>query len=55
MHQGGTTLTPAFLSYSVSFNGGEWGQGSAIAFILFFIIVAFTLLQRWLLRDKGTR
>lgn len=52
---GGTTLTPAFLSYFVSFTGGEWGQGSAIAFILFFLIVALTLLQRWLLRDKGAR
>jgi multiple sugar transport system permease protein len=52
---GGTTLTPAFLSYFVSFTGGEWGQGSAIAFILFFLIVALTLLQRWMLRDKGAR
>lgn len=49
---GKTTLTPAFLSYQSAFNGQEWGQGAAIAFILFIIIVAFTLLQRWVLRDR---
>jgi multiple sugar transport system permease protein len=47
-----TTLTPAFLSYQSSFTDNEWGQGSAIAFILFAIIVAMTLLQRFVLRDK---
>lgn len=47
-----TTLTPAFLSYQSSFTDNEWGQGSAIAFILFAIIVAMTLLQRFILRDK---
>ena len=47
-----TTLTPAFLSYQSSFTENEWGQGSAIAFILFAIIVAMTLLQRFVLRDK---
>jgi multiple sugar transport system permease protein len=26
--------------------------GAAIAFILFVIIIAFTLLQRWVLRDR---
>ena len=30
----------------------NWGQGAAIAFILFVIIVALTLLQRWVLRDR---
>ncbi len=40
-----TTLTPAFLSYQTSFLSGKWGQGAAIAFILFAIIVAFSLLQ----------
>ncbi|MCX5255291.1 sugar ABC transporter permease [Streptomyces canus] len=49
---GKTTLTPAFLSYQSSFINNEWGQGSAIAFILFVIIVAMTLLQRFVLRDK---
>jgi multiple sugar transport system permease protein len=53
--QGGpskTTLTPAYLSYTAAFNSQDWGQGAAIAFILFLIIVAFTLLQRWILRDR---
>ncbi|WP_136054327.1 sugar ABC transporter permease [Microbacterium sp. K24] len=47
-----TTLTPAFLSYQTAFRNQEWGQGAAIAFILFVIIVVFTLLQRWVLRDR---
>jgi multiple sugar transport system permease protein len=53
--QGGpskTTLTPAYLSYTAAFNSQDWGQGAAIAFILFLIIVAFTLVQRWILRDR---
>lgn len=49
---GKTTLTPAFLAYSTSFRELNWGEGAAISFILFAIIVAFTLLQRWLLRDR---
>ncbi|MEQ7846021.1 carbohydrate ABC transporter permease [Nocardioides kribbensis] len=47
--QGGpakTTVTPAYLSYNTAFVGQNWGQGAAIAFILFAIIVALTLLQR---------
>ena len=47
-----TTLTPAYLSYQTAFTNQAWGQGAAIAFMLFVIIVAFTLLQRWLLRDR---
>ncbi len=49
---GKTTLTPAYLSYNSAFNSQEWGQGAAIAFVLFVIIVAFTILQRFLLRDR---
>ena len=49
---GKTTLTPAFLSYQSAFLSQEWGQGAAIAFVLFVIIVAFTILQRWILRDR---
>lgn len=55
--QGGpakTTITPAYLSYTSSFVNQRWGQGAAIAFILFFIIVALTLLQRYLLRERTT-
>lgn len=48
-----TTLTPAFLSYQAAFQDTAWGQGAAIAFILFFIIVFFTLFQRWVLRDRA--
>lgn len=47
-----TTLTPAYLSYSASFENQQWGQGAAIAFILFAIIVAMTLLQRVWLRER---
>jgi multiple sugar transport system permease protein len=49
---GKTTLTPAYLSYDAAFLDQQWGQGAAIAFILFVIIVAFTILQRWVLRDR---
>ncbi len=53
--QGGpakTTMTPAYLSYTSAFQNQDWGVGAAIAFILFVIIIAFTLLQRWELRDR---
>ena len=46
-----TTLTPAFLSFNASFNQNNWGVGAAIAFILFGIIVVFTLLTRLLTRN----
>ncbi|CAN5300556.1 sugar ABC transporter permease [soil metagenome] len=49
---GKTTLTPAFLAYDTSFSNLKWGQGAAISFILFGIIVVLTLLQRWVLRDR---
>ena len=53
--QGGpakTTMTPAYLSFNTAFNNQNWGQGAAIAFILFAIIVVFTLLQRAALREQ---
>ena len=46
-----TTLTPAFLSFNTSFNGNEWGVGAAIAFILFAIIVFFTIVTRLVTRN----
>lgn len=55
--QGGpakTTLTPAYLSYTSSFEQQQWGRGAAIAFILFAIIVIFTAFQRWVLRERTT-
>ncbi len=53
--QGGpakTTLTPAYLSYQSAFTNQQWGQGAAIAFLLFVIIIVFTLIQRWLLAER---
>jgi multiple sugar transport system permease protein len=47
-----TTLTPAFLSFNTSFNFNEWGVGAAIAFILFAIIVFFTLIARLATRNS---
>lgn len=49
---GKTTVTPAYLSYSSAFLGQDWGQGAAIAFILFAIIVTLTVFQRWVLRER---
>lgn len=49
---GKTTLTPAYLSYDAGFLDQDWGQGAAIAFILFAIIVLFTIFQRWVLRER---
>jgi multiple sugar transport system permease protein len=46
-----TTLTPAFLSFNSSFNSNNWGVGAAIAFILFAIIVFFTVVTRVLTRN----
>src|SRR5262245_20007280 len=47
-----TTLTPAFLSFDSSFNSNEWGVGAALAFILFAIIVVFTVVTRRVTRDQ---
>jgi multiple sugar transport system permease protein len=47
-----TTLTPAFLSFNASFNSNNWGVGAAIAFILFAIIVFFTVLTRLVTRSS---
>lgn len=49
---GKTTLTPAYLSYQAAFGQQKWGQGAAMAFLLFLLIFLLTQLQRWLLRDK---
>ena len=50
-----TTLTPAFLSYQSSFNNGKWGQGAAISFVLFGIIVVMNLIQRLVMRERQPR
>ena len=46
-----TTLTPAYLSFDSSFNQNNWGVGAAIAFILFAIIVFFTVVTRLATRN----
>jgi multiple sugar transport system permease protein len=54
--QGGpdkTTLSPAYLSYSYGFASKSWGPAAAMAFVLFAIIIVFTLLQRFLLRERA--
>ncbi len=55
MTQGGpakTTLTPAYLSYTAAFRQQQWGQGAAMAFLLFILIFVLTSIQRFVLRDK---
>ncbi len=47
-----TTLTPAFLAYDSSINNGQWGQGTAMSFILFALIIVLTLFQTWALRER---
>jgi multiple sugar transport system permease protein len=47
-----TTLTPAFLSYRTAFRDFNYGSGAAISFVLFFIIIVLTLLQRYIMRDR---
>ncbi|HKT00656.1 MAG TPA: sugar ABC transporter permease [Rugosimonospora sp.] len=50
-----TTLTPAFLSYRTAFKDFDYGSGAAISFLLFLIIIAMTLFQRWLMRERDGR
>ncbi|MFP4148033.1 MAG: carbohydrate ABC transporter permease [Nitriliruptoraceae bacterium] len=45
-----TTLTPAYLVYRDGFDGSAMGRAAAISFLLFILIIAFTLLQRRVLR-----
>jgi len=40
------TITPAYLSYNISFQNSAFGTGSAIAFLLFALIIALTAIQR---------
>ncbi|PWD49974.1 sugar ABC transporter permease [Serinibacter arcticus] len=49
---GKTTLTPAYLSYTTSFGSAQWGQGTAISFMLFALIVVLTIIQRAATRDR---
>ena len=47
-----TTLTPAFLTYFHTFDNAKASLGATIAVLLFFIIMAFTVLQRTWMRAK---
>jgi multiple sugar transport system permease protein len=48
----GTTLSPAYLAYQTSFSDQQWGQGAAIAFLLFGLIIVLVSLQRWWLWSR---
>ncbi|WP_240506699.1 carbohydrate ABC transporter permease [Thermoactinospora rubra] len=47
-----TSLTPAYLVYVFGFETRQMGLACAVAFLLFLVIVLFTLLQRRLLRER---
>ena len=47
-----TTLTPAFLTYFHTFDNAKASLGATIAVLLFFIIMAFTVLQRSWMRAR---
>lgn len=46
------TRTPAFMSFDQSFQNNHFGIGSAIAFLLFVLIMVLTLLQRRLIPEE---
>ena len=47
-----TTLTPAYLVYVFGFANRQMGMACAVAFVLFAIIIFFTLVQKRVLRSK---
>lgn len=50
----GETMTPAYLTYTTGIREGQFGRASALAFIVFIIILFFTLFQRIAIRDKDS-
>ena len=42
----------AYLSYTAAFRQQQWGEGAAMAFLLFLLIFVLTTFQRIVLRDK---
>jgi multiple sugar transport system permease protein len=48
----GNTTTPAYLTYTTGIRDSRFGRASAIAFLLFLIILVFTLVQRVATREK---
>lgn len=49
----GNTMTPAYLTYTTGVREGQFGRASALAFIVFVIILFFTAVQRIALRDRS--
>jgi multiple sugar transport system permease protein len=47
-----TTLTPAFLVYREGFRNFSMGRATAIAFLLFVLIIALTLIQRRIIKPE---
>jgi multiple sugar transport system permease protein len=47
------TNVAAFEMYQRAFKFGAWGTASAMAMVLFVIILAITLLQLWIARRRG--
>lgn len=47
-----TTLTPAYLVYREGFQNFGMGRAAAIAFLLFVIIIVFTVIQRRLVEER---
>jgi multiple sugar transport system permease protein len=50
-----TMITPAYLSYQVSFTDSAFGEGAAVAFLLFCLIVFLTVLQRSFIKEDLTQ
>ena len=47
-----TLSSPAYLAFNQAFAENEPGIAAAIAFVLFLIIIAMTLIQRWVLGER---
>ena len=47
-----TMTSPAYMAFSEAFEENEPGIAAAIAFVLFLIIIAMTLIQRWALGER---
>jgi multiple sugar transport system permease protein len=50
---GNATNVAGFEMYQQAFSFGVWGVASAMAFVLFLIIFAITLIQLWVFRQRG--
>ncbi len=50
-----TVITPAYYSYQVSFQDSAFGEGAAVAFLLFCLIVFLTVLQRRFIKEDLTK